>query len=176
MVPWRVVAAQHVDLPTAHDGAVVARRVRQRRELQPLVATQERDAVVRDTLCVLPRHCDDKRLGVLRAAASYHEGGVADDGAPELARVGHGRVVHARRTCVHSAAASRGENEDVEVGGLGYSGVAKFDWQSLADEDLSQQVVGEALEVRAVRADLLGRARRLERQTCSAVVKGSRVR
>ena len=94
MVPWRVVAAQHVDLPTAHDGAVVARRVRQRRELQPLVATQERDAVVRDTLCVLPRHCDDKRLGVLRAAASHHEGGVADDGAPELARVGHGRVVH----------------------------------------------------------------------------------
>ena len=62
------------------------------------------------------------------------------------------------------------------MGGLGYSGVAKFDWQSLADEDLSQQVVGEALEVRAVRADLLGRARRLERQTCSAVVKGSRVR
>ena len=115
MVPWRVVAAQHVDLPTAHDGAVVARRVRQRRELQPLVATQERDAVVRDTLCVLPRHCDDKRLGVLRAAASHHEGGVADDGAPELARVGHGRVVHARRTCVHSAAASRGESEDVGV-------------------------------------------------------------
>ena len=53
---------------------MLARRVRQRHELQPLVAAQDKDAVVRDTLCVSHATATTSTFPPIYSFPGFHPG------------------------------------------------------------------------------------------------------